>query len=46
MKASYVEKILFFDRAHIRAIMYSLDKITEFQKQLVNTITAIREKVS
>ncbi len=41
-----IEQSLFFDKVHIRAISYSLDKIDDFQKQLKNTITAIREKVA
>jgi len=41
-----IEQSLFFDRVHIRAIFYSSDNITEFQKQLKNTIKAIREKVA
>lgn len=35
----------FFDRAHIRAIFYSLDKIDKFQQDLSNTIITIRSKV-
>jgi len=41
-----IEQNLFFDRVHIRAIFYSFDNIDAFQKQLKNTITAIREKVA
>lgn len=41
-----VEQYLFFDRAHIRAIFYSLNFTSEFQKQLKNSIIAIREKVA
>ncbi len=41
-----IEKGLFFDRTHIRAIFYTDDNIPEFQKQLKNTIIAIRKKVS
>ena len=41
-----IEQSLFFDRVHIRAILYSLNNILEFQKQLKNTVIAIREKVN
>lgn len=40
-----VEKQLFFDRAHIRAILYSQDKIKAFQERLKNDIIAIRQKI-
>jgi hypothetical protein len=41
-----IEQNLFFDRAHIRAIFYSLDNIPEFQERLKNTIKAISDKVA
>jgi len=41
-----VAKSLFFDRAHIRAILYSPEEIAEFHRQLKNTISAIRSKLS
>jgi hypothetical protein len=39
-----VEKTLFFDRAHIRAIFYSMSQTDVFRRQLLNFITAIRQK--
>lgn len=41
-----IDESLFFDRVHIRAVLYSLKNISDFQRQLKNTITAIRDKVS
>lgn len=41
-----IEQSLFFDKVHIQTISYSLDKIDDFQKQLKNTIIAIREKLA
>ncbi len=41
-----VEQSLFFDRAHIRAILYSKNDIEDFQQQLKNSILAIRDKLS
>ena len=41
-----IEQSLFFDRAHVRAILYSLKNIGEFQQQLKNTVAAIRGKVA
>jgi hypothetical protein len=43
---SDVDESLFFDRVHIRAVLYSLKNIPDFQRQLKNTINAIRDKVS
>jgi hypothetical protein len=40
-----VEKHLFFDRTHIRAIFYSADRVQEFQETLKNTVIAIRQKI-
>lgn len=40
-----IEKQLFFDRAHIRTIFYSFDRIENFKKILKNTIIAIRQKI-
>lgn len=40
-----IEKQLFFDRVHIRAIFYSFDRIEEFQENLKNTIVAIQKKM-
>lgn len=41
-----IEESLFFDRVHIRAVLYSLKNIADFQRQLMNTINAIRDKVA
>jgi hypothetical protein len=41
-----IEKLLFFDRVHIRAILYSLENIAAFKKQLKNSVEAIREKLA
>lgn len=41
-----IDESLFFDRVHIRAVLYSLKNIPDFQRQLKNTINAIRDKVS
>ena len=41
-----IEKSLFFDRVHIRAILYSLENIKNFKKQLKNSVEAIREKLT
>jgi hypothetical protein len=40
-----IEKVLFFDRVHIRAILYSVTNVDDFKKQLKNMIEAIKEKV-
>jgi hypothetical protein len=40
-----IEKQLFFDRTHIRAIFYSRNKIKAFQERLKNDITSIRQKI-
>ena len=42
---THIAQSLFFDRAHIRAILYSPDKTDDFRNQLRNTIDAIRGKV-
>ncbi len=39
-----IDQGLFFDRVHIRAVFYSLKDIPDFQKQLKNSIIAIRDK--
>lgn len=41
-----IDKSLFFDRGHIRAVLYSPKNIPDLQRQLKNTIIAIRDKVS
>ncbi len=41
-----IDESLFFDRVHIRAVLYSLINISDFQRQLKNSINAIRDKVS
>lgn len=41
-----IEESLFFDRVHIRAVLYSIKNISDFQRQLMNTINAIRDKVA
>lgn len=38
------EKNLFFDRAHIRSILYSYENIDKFKQDLKNTIIEIRQK--
>ena len=40
-----IEENIFFDRAHIRTRLYSLDNISELQRQLKNDIIAIRDKL-
>lgn len=40
-----IEENVFFDRAHIRSLFYSFNHVVEFQSQLKNTITAIKNKV-
>ena len=41
-----IDESLFFDRVHIRAVLYSLKIIPDFLRQLKNTINACRVKVS
>lgn len=41
-----LDKQLYFDRAHIRAIFYSKSQINQFQERLKNDIIAIRDKAS
>lgn len=41
-----IDEGLFFDRVHIRAVFYSLKEIAPFQKQLKNSIIAIRDKIA
>ena len=38
------EKNIFFDRAHVRSIIYSFDELEKFKTELVGTIETIRKR--